>query len=94
MIDTQKGIVQKLYTDFIYARMQSLNMPKLTRPQQKLVSKLIAKEFRFRKSALAKRRAGMKLSPREKLRARRTDPQLKRIGFELAREENPEIPEK
>jgi hypothetical protein len=65
----------------------------LTRSHQKLVSKNIAKEFRLKKSAEKKRASGRILSKIEKRRIKRSAKQMKRIAFEISREENPDIPE-
>ena len=67
-------------------------MPRLLTPaQRELVGENIAREVRLKRSALLKRRAGMRLTKAERLRARRSRKQIIRIGFEKAREEDPTI---
>jgi hypothetical protein len=65
----------------------------LTRPQQKLVSRLIKQEHHLKKEALAKSRAGKKLSRIELRRTKRPREQLIRIGYERARKIDEDIPE-
>lgn len=65
----------------------------LTSEQQDLVSRQIQREFRLKRRALAKRRAGKKLSPMEERRIRRTRAQNVAIGFSKARKIDDDIPE-
>jgi len=67
--------------------------PILSSRQREIVSLAIRHEFRKKESALAKRRAGQRLTAIEKRRIRRTRPQMIRIGFEKARIIEPDIPE-
>lgn len=64
----------------------------LTNAQRKKVGLAISKEFRLKRQALRKRAMGKKLSEIERRRIKRGQKQIIRIGFEKAREEDPEIP--
>lgn len=65
----------------------------LTRTQRDLVGLKVAKEIRFKRKALMKRRAGKSLSEREQRATTRKRKQLIAIGFSKARAEDPSIPE-
>jgi len=69
-------------------------MTKLTESQKKIVGKQIAKEFHLIKEARTRRRAGYKLKPIERRRLKRTMKQIRRIGFQKAREIDSDIPER